>query len=144
MPASPALGAQAIEGFRAAMDEDFNAADGLAALFTFVNRVNGALDRQGVVTPADREAALESLRSMDRVLGLIEVARASRTVDDDLATWVEERIEARAEARRAKDFATADAVRDELAERGSCWRTGRTGLGGKWWGRASVAGTAPR
>jgi cysteinyl-tRNA synthetase len=109
------------------MDEDFNAADGLAALFTFVNRVNGELDRQGVVTPADREAALESLRSIDRVLGLIEVAQASRTVDAGLATWVEERIEARAEARRAKDFATADAVRDELAERGIVLEDGADG-----------------
>lgn len=123
----PALGAQAIEGFRSAMDEDFNAADGLAALFTFVNRVNGELDRHGVVTPADREVALESLRSIDRVLGLIEVAQASRTVDDDLATWVEERIEARAEARRTKDFATADAVRDELSERGIVLEDGADG-----------------
>ncbi len=123
----PSLGAQAIEGFRAAMDEDFNAADGLAALFTFVNRVNGELDRRGAVTPADREAALESLRSIDRVLGLIEVAHASRTVDDDLAAWVAERIEARAEARRAKDFATADAVRDELAERGIVLEDGADG-----------------
>jgi cysteinyl-tRNA synthetase len=123
----PALGATAIEGFRAAMDEDFNTADGLAALFTFVNRVNGELDRQGVVTPADRTVALESLRSMDRVFGLIEVAHASRTVDEDLAAWVEERIEARAEARRAKDFATADAVRDELAERGIVLEDGADG-----------------
>jgi len=123
----PSLGAQAIEGFRAAMDDDFNTSDGLAALFTFVNRVNGELDRQGVVTPADREAALESLRSIDRVLGIIEVAQASRTVDDDLATWVEERIEARAEARRVKDFDTADAVRDELAERGIVLEDGADG-----------------
>ena len=38
-------------------------------------------------------------------------------MDDDLADWVEQKIQARAEARAAKDFATADAIRDELAAR---------------------------
>jgi cysteinyl-tRNA synthetase len=100
------------------MDDDFNSADALAVVFTFVNRVNGDLDARASVTPSDRAAALDALRSMDRVLGLLAVAHASRSVDEDLAAWVEERIQARAAARKARDFAAADAIRQELADRG--------------------------
>jgi cysteinyl-tRNA synthetase len=64
---------------------------------------------------------------MDRVLGLLEVAHASRAVDDGLASWVEERIRARAEARKARDFAAADAIRKELADRGIVLEDGPQG-----------------
>jgi cysteinyl-tRNA synthetase len=64
---------------------------------------------------------------MDEVLGLLEVAHASRSVDDDLAEWVEERIVARAEARKSRDFAAADAIRDELAAQGIVLEDGPDG-----------------
>ena len=112
------LAREALDGFRAAMDDDFNSADALAALFTFVNRVNGELDARPQVAPGDRVAALGALRSMDRVLALLEVAHASRAVGDELAAWVEERIQARAAARKARDFGAADAIRAELSARG--------------------------
>jgi cysteinyl-tRNA synthetase len=124
---APELAAEALEAFRRAMDDDFNSADALAAAFTFVNRVNGELDARATVPPADRDAALDALRSMDRVLGLLEVAHASRSVDGGLAAWVEERIQARAEARRAKDYAAADAIRKQLAERGIVLEDGPQG-----------------
>ncbi|MHB1193164.1 MAG: cysteine--tRNA ligase [Longimicrobiales bacterium] len=123
----PELAAEALVAFRTAMDDDFNSADALAAVFTFVNRVNGELDGRTAVTAPDRAAALDALRSMDRVLGLLEVAHASRSVDDGLAAWVEDRIQARAAARRAKDFAAADAIRKELAERGIVLEDGAQG-----------------
>ncbi|MDP2958900.1 MAG: cysteine--tRNA ligase [Longimicrobiales bacterium] len=118
---------EAVEGFREAMDDDFNSADALAALFMFVNRVHGELDGRAEVPSADRNAALDALRSMDRVLGLLEVAHASRSVDDDLASWAEGRIQARADARKARNFAAADAIRDELAARGITLEDGPQG-----------------
>jgi len=118
---------EAEEAFRAALDDDFNGADALAALFTFVSRVNGELEGRTAVPAADRDAALGTLRSLDQVLGLLEVAHASRAVDDDLAAWVEERIEARAAARKSRDFAAADAIRDELAARGIVLEDGAGG-----------------
>ena len=114
----PVLAREAVARFRGAMDDDFNSADALAAVFTFVNRVNGELDGRSAFTGDDRGAALDALRSMDSVLGILEVARASRRVDGDLASWVEERIEARKAARSARDFAAADAIRDELTAKG--------------------------
>jgi cysteinyl-tRNA synthetase len=115
--ALPALAATLLESFRRAMDNDLNSADGLASLFVFVSGGNAALDAQGAVRKADRDTALDALRSVDQVLGLLEVAHASRAVDADLAVWVEQKIVDRAAARASRDFAAADAIRDELAAR---------------------------
>jgi cysteinyl-tRNA synthetase len=123
----PELAEALLAEFCAAMDDDFNSADALAALFTFVTRVNATLDTRGRVRPSDRSAALDALASVDRVLGLLEVARASRTVDEALARWVEERIEARAAARKRRDFAAADAIRSELVAKGIVLEDGPTG-----------------
>ncbi len=125
--ALPELAHAALERFRSAMDADLNAADALAAVFTLVSGVNAELQDRSGVRPADRDRALEALRSMDQVLGLLEVAHATRAVDDDLAAWVEERIEARAAARASRDFAAADAIRDELTERGIVLEDGAGG-----------------
>ena len=117
--ALPELAREALAGFEAAMDDDLNSAEALGAVFTFLNRVNAELDRtDGAVSARDRDSALDALAAIDQVLGLLEVADAERTVDDDLALWVESMIQQRVEARAARDFARADAIRDELAEKG--------------------------
>lgn len=112
----PKLSEAMVGSFRRAMDDDFNSADALAAVFVFVSAVNAELDGREAVPAPDRDAALEALRSVDEVLGLLEVAHASRAVDDEMAEWVERKIEERAQARADRDFARADAIRDELAD----------------------------
>ncbi len=114
----PALADEALASFRRAMDDDFNSADALAAVFVFVNGVNAALDGGGPVREDEREGALAALSSIDRVLGLLEVAHRSRSLDEATTAWVERRIEERNAARAARDWAGADAIRDELAEHG--------------------------
>jgi cysteinyl-tRNA synthetase len=123
----PQVAREAVTSFRAAMDNDLNTADALAALFSLVSRVNAALDRVQEVTPSDRDAVRDALASTDRVLGLLEVARTSRAVDGGVAEWVEERIQARADARSQKDFAAADVIRDELAAKGIVLEDGPSG-----------------
>jgi len=123
----PSLAEELLDEFRTAMDDDFNSADALAALFTFVNRVNGELDANASVREADRDAAARALSSVDSVLGLLEVARVSRAIGKELATHVQERIRERTEAKRNRDFATADAIRDELAEQGIVLEDGPDG-----------------
>ena len=130
----PALAEAGLERFRNAMDSDLNTADALAAVFTMVSGVNAALQGTTVVRPDERDAVLTALRGMDEVLGLLEVAHATRTVDDDLSAWVDERIEARAAARARKDFAAADAIRDELAGRGVVLEDGAGGTRWKFTG----------
>ncbi|MBE0618471.1 MAG: cysteine--tRNA ligase, partial [Proteobacteria bacterium] len=53
------LAGDALGAFRAAMDDDFNSADALGAVFTFVNKVNGELDGRSAVADGDRAAALD-------------------------------------------------------------------------------------
>jgi cysteinyl-tRNA synthetase len=100
--------------FRAAILDDLNAPEALGALFTFLNRVNAELDRGGDDLTALDEAR-RAFALIDSVLDLVP----DRTVDDaELASWVEERLLARREARARRNFAAADAIRAELDARG--------------------------
>jgi cysteinyl-tRNA synthetase len=112
------LADEAVAAFRAALEDDLNSAEALAALFVFVNRVNGELDAAAKVVESDLKAARAALASMDEVMGLLSVAREGLDVDDDFASEIESLIAERKAARGDKDFARADAIRDELAERG--------------------------
>ena len=64
---------------------------------------------------------------MDEVLGLLDVGGRGRAVDCGLGEWVEERIEARRRARAGRDWALADAIRDELAAEGIVVEDGPAG-----------------
>ncbi len=115
----PQLAQDGLRRFREGMDDDLNSAEGLAALFIFLNEVNAELDRVGAaLLPEDREVGLETLEDMDRVLGLLELANAARAVDEDTERWIEEQIQLRRKAREDRNFAAADAIRDALAAKG--------------------------
>jgi cysteinyl-tRNA synthetase len=118
-----------VASFAAAMNEDLNSADALGAIFVMVSEANNALDRvRGApVAKADRDALLSALHGMDSVLGLLETAHAHRTIGDDIAKWVEGQIQARADARKGKDFKRADEIRQELAAKGIVLEDGAGG-----------------
>ena len=84
--------------------------------FVFVNRVNGELDAAADVAESELEAARGALASMDEVMGLLSVAREDLEVDDDFASEIVSLIAERTAAREGRDFARADAIRDELGE----------------------------
>jgi cysteinyl-tRNA synthetase len=100
--------------FREAMDEDLGTPKALGAVFGFVRDVNRALD-QGAWDAATAAAALAVF---DAIAGVLDVLPGEATVADDVAAWVEERIAARQAARKARDFAQADAIRKEITDRG--------------------------
>jgi cysteinyl-tRNA synthetase len=126
-----AIAEKGLSAFAAAMNEDLNSADALGALFVFVNEVNGVLERSGgSLGLEERDAALATLRSIDQVLGLIETAKRSRTLDDEMVRWIESLLEERTAARKAKDFKRADEIRQELAQRGVILEDGPGGT--KW------------
>jgi len=113
------VAADALAAFEEALDDDLNTPNAFAALFPFVRDVNAALDRSPAISSADLDAVRNALRRMDDVLGVISLAVAEASnVDDSFAHWVEHLIAERQHARGRRDFAAADAIRDELAAAG--------------------------
>ena len=110
-----------VEEFEKAMDDDFNTADAIAAIFDLVKYAN---------TTATAESSKEYLQSLlarivklGDVLGLI-LDKKEELLDAD----IEKLIEERQAARKAKDFARADAIRDELLEKGIILKDTREGV----------------
>jgi cysteinyl-tRNA synthetase len=113
--------------FLAAMDDDFNTAIAIASLFDFVRVVNKFVDQHALESkkPAAELATLDAmmlvLRELTGTLGLfLEPPRATSGGGDDalVGTLMELVIEIRANARKSKDFATADLVRNRLTAAG--------------------------
>ncbi len=109
-PAAAGLAA----AFRANMDEDLNAPQAVAAVFSFVREANRELDR-GSWSEAD---AGSSLAVFDGTMRVLDLLPTSVDVDAAFRTWVEERIAARQAARVSRDYALADRIRAELAGQG--------------------------
>ncbi len=99
--------------FGCAMDDDLNISVALAALFDFVREVNNLLDADAVsVDEAEKVCAL--MRRFDSVLGVIGEVETEETLPKE----AEELIKKREEARKAKDWKTADEIRVKLKSMG--------------------------
>lgn len=110
----------ALGEFAEAMDADLNTSRALAALHGLLPEINTRLDAlaERAITEAEQAAALDALERMDRVLGILTLADREEFVDPALAAWVDERLVARKQARADREFARADAIRDEITARG--------------------------
>ena len=96
--------------FITSMDDDFNTANGIAALFELASLANVYLiekHTEAVVLTA----FMEALKELSLVLG-IEVEVKTEVLDEEIDALIAERIQ----ARKDKDFARADAIRDQLKE----------------------------
>jgi cysteinyl-tRNA synthetase len=103
-----------VRSAEAALFDDLNAPEAIAALSVFITRANAELDRGG-----QDAAAVETARSaFERVNGVLDIVPEAEKADAALAEWVEERLSSRRTARAARDFAAADRIRAELLERG--------------------------
>ncbi len=120
---------RAERAFTAALFDDLNAPEALAALFTFISEANRELDAGGT----DEAALAEAQRVFALMDGVLDLVPAAVETDAELAAWVDERLAARRAARSARDFDTADAIRAELTARGvtiedtaagTTWRVG--------------------
>jgi cysteinyl-tRNA synthetase len=101
-------------GFVQAMDDDFNTAGALAAIFELVRAINSA--RDAGIGGQTFENAQTTLRELTGVLGLTLEAQA--TGAQEAAPFIELLIELRAELRKAKQFQLADTVRNRLTDLG--------------------------
>jgi cysteinyl-tRNA synthetase len=111
-PTLPAALDAARAGFEAALDDDLNVSAALAAIFEVVRDVNRRIDGRSLST-ADAATVVAFLRDLDGVLAILpdETAEA---LDADL----EALLQARSDARAARNWAESDRLRDELLARG--------------------------
>jgi len=99
------------EEFIEAMDDDLNTADAIAAIFDMVSAINTA-----VKDGASKEFAVEALARMSElthVLGILE-----KKEDDEIGQDIKDLINERQQARKDRNFARADEIRDILKEKG--------------------------
>jgi cysteinyl-tRNA synthetase len=97
--------------FETAMDDDLNTAGALGALFTLIREANSAID-DGRILAGDAEGLRTALMKIDPVLDLFPKQR------ENLDAEIESLIAARNAARKARNFAESDRIRDELLSRG--------------------------
>jgi cysteinyl-tRNA synthetase len=105
---------EAVTAADAALFDDLNGPEALAALFNFIRRANAELDRRG----GDQGAVERARAAFERINGVLDIVPERTGPDPSLAAWIEERIGARRAARARRDFAEADRIRAELTGRG--------------------------
>ncbi len=100
-----------LRGFESNLDDDLNISGALGEVFDFIRDTN-RLKADGNLSLNEKDKALKTLDQIDGVLGFL------MKDEGDLETEVMDAIERRNAARKARDFALADRIRDELLERG--------------------------
>lgn len=109
--------------FVAAMDDDFNTADAISAIFELIKLSNTSLNENS--TREYAKGLLNIIEPLCDVLGII-TERKTEILDSE----IEDLIEQRTQARKNKDFALADKIRNDLLERGIVLEDTREGV--KW------------
>ena len=107
--------------FEAAMEDDFNTADAIAAIFELVKYVN--TNKTDELSGKAAKALYEILKQLCDILGII-IEKKEELLDADIEALIEERKQ----ARKAKNFARADEIRKELADKGIILEDTRQGV----------------
>ena len=110
--------------FETAMDDDFNTADAITAIYELVKFINVKVKEE-----FSKKSAAEAKKLLDElcsVLGILQ--QKDEKAEDPETEKIEALIAKRAEAKKAKDFAAADAIRDELAAMGITIKDTRQGV----------------
>jgi len=100
-----------LERFRENLDDDLNISPALGAVFDFIRDIN-RLKAENKLSAEEKKSALEAVDKIDTVLNLRR--REEVILDEE----IEGMIRKRTEARKNRDFATADQIRDDLLEKG--------------------------
>ena len=122
-PDSLALFDQRKQAFITAMDDDLNTADGVAVLFDLVRDLN-TRSNDAATTKDTLTAGAALFDELTGVLGLLY----NRKQGNEIPAQVQALVEARAAARKAKNFAEADRLRDEIAALGYAVKETRQGV----------------
>lgn len=112
-----------VEKFEAAMDDDFNTADGISAVFELVKYINTKTDET-----SSRELAEQLYQRMEQLCGILGIILEEK--EEILDEEIEQLIAERQAARKEKNFARADEIRGILLEQGIILEDTREGV--KW------------
>ncbi len=105
---------EAKEAFKNAIGDDLNISEALAAVYGLQREANRLIG-EGKLGKSGAELILEQFRDFDKVLGCLNVDAAA---EPEVPAEIVEMAEARRAARKAKDFAKADTLRDEITAKG--------------------------
>ena len=111
--------------FIEAMDDDLNTADAISVIFELAKFMNTNISDQ-----SSKEFVQLNLDIFNELTGVLNIANKSVEEDDSLSQKVEDLIAKRAQAKKEKNFALADQIRDELAAMGIAIEDTRQGV--KW------------
>lgn len=113
------------ERFIEAMDDDLNTADAISVIFELAKFMNTNISYQ-----SSKEFVQLNLDIFNELTGVLNIANKSVEEDDSLSQKVEDLIAKRAQAKKEKNFALADQIRDELTAMGIAIEDTRQGV--KW------------
>ena len=119
----PEFAQNALAEFTAAINDDLNTPKAFAALFELVRHANAWM-QGGDVPPANAAAILNVFRRMDSVLGVIFFGKSEKA---EVPPEIQALLNQRAEARKAKNWAESDRIRDEIAAAGWVVKDSRDG-----------------
>ena len=112
-----------VKKYEAAMDDDLNTADAISVIFELVKYANVNVTEES--TKATVELVLNTVTKLCNILGII-TEKKKEILDSDIEALIEERQA----ARKAKNFARADEIRDQLSDMGIILEDTREGV--KW------------
>ena len=115
---------QAAAAFVEAMDHDLNTAEALAAVFEYLRDANSAMDA-GQFRADDAAAALDFLKRFDAVFDVIGPTVATNAIAD---SEIESLVAERNAAKKAKNFARADQIREQLLDQGIILEDTKSGV----------------
>ncbi len=119
--------------FEEAMDDDFNTPVALASLNTFLTKMNSILTGDESITAGTLQKAFELVDTIGEVFGLFRERMKTESTDPgSIDGLVQILIQLRNQARKQKDFETADLIRNQLKEMGILLEDEKTGTVWKW------------
>jgi cysteinyl-tRNA synthetase len=116
--------AEASEAFTASLNDDLNTAEALAAVFEFVRDANSAMD-SGEFRAGNAPAALAFLGQFDSIFDVLRPGTKAGELSD---SEIEARVAERAAAKKTRDFALSDRIRDGLLEQGIILEDTKSGV----------------
>ena len=116
--------AAAAQAFTDSLNDDLNSAEALGAVFEFVRDANSAMDA-GEFRAGNRAAALEFLARFDSIFDVLQPTVQTNAILD---SEIESLIAARTDAKKAKNFALADQIREQLLGQGVILEDTKSGV----------------